>query len=280
MIFSRDDNNILEAYTSVLNSRYKKYRFLKEQKEIEYDSIDEELFKELDLRLSRARFYLQKEHPFYWRILTNLKTVMTYEVPTMAVDDLGNIYINPKFAVNVLDQDGVTAVLVHEAGHVVGLTFFRKKSRDHYLWNVATDYIINRDLLEDGFKLPDYPNFKALLPIKSGDRWIIPKYDNVDITDFTAEKMYSFLKKWQEKEPDKVEEDIEDSENFDQPIDPDQPEPETGEEQEIKIGDIIRDTETNQYGRVTAIDKASGEIDIDPMTKEEVKKHFDKPDIV
>lgn len=274
MIYSKDDNNILEAYSSILNKRYKKYIFLREQKEIEYDTIDEELFKELDLRLSRARFALQKDHPLYWRILSNLKTVMTYEVPTMAVDDLGNIYINPNFAVKVLDQDGVTAVLVHEAGHVVGLSFFRKGSRNHHLWNVATDYIINRDLLEDGFKLPDYPNFKALLPVLNNDRWIIPKYDNVDITDFTAEKMYAFLKKWQEKDPETVEDDIEDSEKFDQPIDPDQPEPEEGEEQEIKIGDIIRDTETNQYGKVTAIDKSSGEIDVDPMTKEEVAEHF------
>ena len=274
MPYLRDDSNISNIYFSILSKNFRKQTLIREQKEQEYDTIDEALFKELDLRLGRSRFDLQKNYPFYWRILINLKTVMTYEVPTMAVDDLGNIYINPKFAVNTLDQDGVTAVLVHECGHIVGLTFFRKGSRNHHLWNVATDYIINRDLLEDGFKLPDYPNFKALLPVKSGDRWIIPKYDSVDITDFTAERMYNFLKKWQEKDPDKVEKDIEESEKFDQPIDPDQPEQEEGEEQEIKIGDVIRATETNQYGRVTSIDKATGEVDFDPMTKKEVEDHF------
>ena len=160
------------------------------QASIEPDEIDPELFKIVDLKLSKGRFWIQKNVPFYWRVLRRLKTVLTYSVPTMAVDDLGNIYMNPDFTANTLDQDGVTAVLAHECGHIMGLSFFRKKYRDHQLWNVATDYVINRGLLSDGFKLPDDDKFRALLPIMRNGRWIIPQYDDVDITDFTAEKMY------------------------------------------------------------------------------------------
>ncbi|NBO98699.1 MAG: VWA domain-containing protein [Proteobacteria bacterium] len=230
MIYDKDMNQIFERYLSVIEKnriQQKPKRLIKEQKEKNAPTIDDETFKELDLRLARSRYVLQKTFPFYWRILNTLKTVMTYDVPTMAVDAIGNIYINPKFATQNLDQDGVTAVLVHECGHVVGLSFFRKGSRNHQLWNVATDYIINRDLSEDGFKLPDSDDFRALLPRKGVDgRWRIEKYGNVDITDFTAEKMYAFIENWQKKDPDKVEDDIEASEKFDQPIDP------TGEEEE------------------------------------------------
>ena len=190
-MYDKDMDQIFERYLSVIEKnriQHKPKKLIREQKEVAVPSISEDVFKELDLRLARSRYVLQKTFPFYWRILNTLKTVMTYDVDTMAVDAIGNIYINPTFATQSLDQDGVTAVLVHECGHVVGLSFFRKGSRNHRLWNVATDYIINRDLLEDGFKLPDSDEFRALLPRKGVDgRWRIEKYGNVDITDFTAE---------------------------------------------------------------------------------------------
>lgn len=275
MIYRKDENSIFEAYVSILNKNRRKQTLLKEQKEIEYDSIDEELFKKADLIINRAKFALENKFPFYWRILEALQTVLSYEVDSMAVDALGNIYINPYFVTETLDQDGVIAVLVHECGHILGLHFFSKGEKDHRLWNVATDYIINRDLLEDGFKLPDGPDFKALLPIKSSnDKWIIPKYDNVDITEFTDVKMYTFIKKWQEKNPEDVEEDIKISEDFDRPIYPD--DPEDVEDKEIQIGNIVRDTENDQYGRVTAINKSTGEIEMEPLTKDEVSEYFKK----
>jgi predicted metal-dependent peptidase len=218
MRYLTEDQKIFNAYLNGLNK--KGLRILSEQDysiSKEAKEMDPELFKEFDLRLARARFFLQKDHSFYWRILNICKTVPTFSVPTMAVDALRNIYINPKFTVNTLDQDGVTAVLVHECGHILGESFFRKGSRDHELWNVATDYIINRDLLEDGFKLPDYENFKALLPKRVNDRWVIEKYDNVDITTFTAERMYEFIKKQQKNKPNTVEEDVQKTQKFDHP---------------------------------------------------------------
>jgi len=282
MIYNKEENAIFEAYLSIRN---KNVSFLKEAKVIQYDSIDEELFKQVDLKLARSRFALQKDFPFYWRVLGTLKTVLTWDVPTMAVDKLNNIYINPTFAVETLDQDGVTAVLVHECGHIVGLTFFRKGSRDHLRWNVATDYIINRDLLDDGFKLPDSDLFRALLPVKNkNDRWIIPKYDEVDITDWTAERMYQFIKKWEETSPQEVKEDIEDSEKFDEPFNPDdfedeeeEDDEETPEDAKINVGDVIRDPDTGRYGVVTSIDHATGEFVCDPIKNSEVGKYLPAP---
>jgi len=240
----RDEKSIMELYSSIYKNVY---TTLKEQNDIEEDNqetVDADLFKEVDRRLSRARIMIRKnkEAQLYYRLLIQLKTLLTYDVPTMAVDAEGNLYINPKFAVEELTPDQVTSILAHEVGHILLRSFPRKKGRDHRGWNVATDYIINKNLLMDGFDLPQ----NCLRPKQDANgRWIIEKYNNVDITDWSAEKVYSYIEKFKQENKEnkeKVEEDEKTSEEFDTPIydEPDTNEEEgenNGEENEQKEGD-------------------------------------------
>lgn len=159
------------------------------------DILDPDTYRELDKKLVKAKFILYKKYPFFGLLLTKLKTVITRDIPTMAVDRIGNIYINPEFVLNDLDQDEVTGVLAHETFHIANLTFFRQRGRIHKLWNIATDYIMNRDLLESGLKLPKM----GCLPVGSPGNWNvhieqtgIPPFD-IDVTDLTAEKLYDAL---------------------------------------------------------------------------------------
>ena len=71
----------------------------------------------------------------------------------MAVDDNSNIYINPEFVLKELSDDETTGVLAHETMHNATLSLFRLRGRNMKLWNIATDYVMNRDLLEMGLKL-------------------------------------------------------------------------------------------------------------------------------
>ncbi len=153
-----------------------------------------EKFKELDMKIVRAKYRLYKDFPFFGLILMRLKTVITTDIPTMAVDDNNNIYINPSFALNDLSFDEMVGVLAHETFHVANLTLFRLRGRHHELWNIATDYIMNRDLLANGLKLPSL----GLIPVNSNDKWSIKvklngKMSTIDITDMTAEELYDAI---------------------------------------------------------------------------------------
>jgi predicted metal-dependent peptidase len=134
-----------------------------------------------------------------------------YGIDTMAVDDNGNIYINANFVINDLTDPEIMGVLAHEVMHIATLSFVRQKGRDQLLWNVATDYIMNRDLLEQGIALPKM----GCLPEKNNnDRWIVtvshmdlnkvksgrsatPTKVKIDVTDMTAEQLYDELTKYQ-----------------------------------------------------------------------------------
>ena len=60
---------------------------------------------------------------------------------TMATDGV-NIYWNDEFVKTLTDKE-IQAVLVHEASHVIWEHPLRIGKRNHAIWNVATDYVIN-----------------------------------------------------------------------------------------------------------------------------------------
>jgi predicted metal-dependent peptidase len=165
--------------------------------ENQYQELSTDELTRLDNLLTRARYELYKRAPYYGILLQNLKTVVTYDVPTMGVDDYGNIYINPNFALKQLSYEEVIGVLLHETLHIANNTFFRKGRKDHTLWNVATDFVMNRDILESGYKLPSI----GCLPLQEGGRWVLPPMEHAmevagtDITDMTAEELYKVFEK-------------------------------------------------------------------------------------
>jgi len=159
--------------------------------------MSDEDFQKFELRLQSAKHQIQRRFPFFYLVLLKLKTVPTYDIPTMAVDNNNNIYINPNFTLNELSFEETIGVLVHEAFHHVNMTFYRGKNKQHKLWNIATDYIMNRDILEMSAALPSL----GLIPKQIGaDKWIIPELKNLDITDMTSEELYAILEDMQSKQ--------------------------------------------------------------------------------
>lgn len=202
--------------------RYKD--LLLEQQAEQGPMMDEKAFRAFEEKLVRAKFRLFKNYPFFGLMLQKLKTVPivpssaasitrraetleSTNIETMAVDNNGNIYINVDFTMNTLSDDEVVGVLAHEVMHMATHTFPRQRGRVMKIWNFATDYIMNRDLLELGLKLPKM----GLIPTNNNGKYIIEIPDaskmkvsnkgkisgvgmtKVDITTMTAEDLYDIL---------------------------------------------------------------------------------------
>ena len=214
MYYQREDARIIHAYKPKKNlttlnesTEYNEAEMAKHLSAEEYSKFEQ--------LVQAARIQLYRKASFFSIVLSQLKVICTYKMPTMAVDDRGNIYMNPRFTYTILAQPltgdakkdaeekgvlpfdirEITGVLAHETMHIVNLTMFRKGARDHQLWNVATDYIMNRDLLIDGFKLPSI----GCIPVNKGGRWIVDMLKqhgtSIDITEMTSEELYEALSK-------------------------------------------------------------------------------------
>jgi len=110
-------------------------------------------------RIIKAKVSLNDQRPFFSYILMNMnveRTKSTENVPTMGVNRYGDLFWNEDF-VKDLTNAQLKGVLAHEVMHITTLTFAREKYRDHMLWNMATDCIINYIILKEGFELPTGP---------------------------------------------------------------------------------------------------------------------------
>jgi hypothetical protein len=215
------------------------------------NGIDPKTWAKLELTIRRCKYALMRKSVFIGNVLARLKICFTNDIDTMAVDDYGNIYISPKFALSI-SEDEVTAVLAHEAFHIINMTFFRKRGRDHELWNIATDYLMNMYLLQDGFKLPEC----GCNPVKKGDRWVIPvlrgtkEIKDTDITELSADDLYNIL--------------------YSIAV----PRNKGGGDSSINVGDVVYDETTKKYGVVTSINPKTNKVQSREIPESEVERHL------
>jgi predicted metal-dependent peptidase len=148
-------------------------------------------------RIIKTKVDLNKSHPFFAYILMNMqveKTNHTDKVPTMAVNQFGDLWWNKEF-VDKMDNDELKFCLAHEVGHVATLTFQRQGMRDPTLWNIATDLCINFMLLDEGFRAPKgilLPDHRGVHVFQSGKDG---KDIHIDLNDKNAEQVYEELAK-------------------------------------------------------------------------------------
>ena len=106
-------------------------------------------------RMIKARAKLMKGNVGMATMLLKLTLIEDNErCKTMATNGI-NIYWNDEFVKSISDEE-IQAVLVHEASHVIWEHPLRKGKRNHELWNIATDYVINSWIAYDlGMHLPE-----------------------------------------------------------------------------------------------------------------------------
>ena len=90
---------------------------------------------------------------FYSTILFNLRQVWTNDIPTAATDGI-KLLINPDWFC-ALTQPKQIGLLIHEVSHVALDHNSRGKNLERKKYNRAADYIINLQITDEGYEIPN-----------------------------------------------------------------------------------------------------------------------------
>lgn len=108
---------------------------------------------ELEKRISASLLRLQTRSPFFATLALFTHIRMTTGVPTAATDGQ-DIFINPEF-VRSLPSPALDGLLLHEVLHAALLHVVRRQTREHQLWNIAADIVVNGMVAQqEGMTLP------------------------------------------------------------------------------------------------------------------------------
>ncbi|MCG3204044.1 MAG: hypothetical protein KCHDKBKB_00747 [Elusimicrobia bacterium] len=106
-----------------------------------------------ELAIARAKIKMLRLLPFFADLTIMMGARVSPEVATAATDG-EYLYYNPKF-IEKLSKEEVIGVLLHEVLHAALGHVWRKKNRDMFKWNIATDYAVNAIIRnEKGTALP------------------------------------------------------------------------------------------------------------------------------
>lgn len=103
-------------------------------------------------RIVRAKSTLLVTQPFFATLLCQIPLRADPSCKTLATNGREIIY-SPDFLSGLTDPQIVFA-LAHEVGHIAYRTMLRRNGRDATRWNMATDYIINGDLIRERIGAP------------------------------------------------------------------------------------------------------------------------------
>jgi predicted metal-dependent peptidase len=126
-------------------------------------------------KLEKAKAQIVLDHPFFAAILLKYPLQERKDIPTLAIDQRGQIYYNPDF-VESLPVPQIVWGLCHEVLHKVGQHQTRRGRREAIKWNFAGDAWIN-DTLDQcaiGQRIPDCVDMKG-----SAQQTVEHIYDNL-----------------------------------------------------------------------------------------------------
>jgi predicted metal-dependent peptidase len=100
-------------------------------------------------RIVTARVGLLLRHPFFGNMATRLNIQAADEWLMTAAVDGRNLFFNTQFF-NAMDNKEIEFVIAHEIFHMVYDHLGRRHDRNPMLYNIAADYIVNNELLDQG----------------------------------------------------------------------------------------------------------------------------------
>ena len=101
----------------------------------------------MKIRLAKAKTALILEHPFIGTVALSMPFLLSREVPTAATNGK-RVLFNPDFC-NELTDEELKFLVAHECLHPMLEHNYRRQERQHRRWNNATDYVINKLLIDD-----------------------------------------------------------------------------------------------------------------------------------
>ena len=91
------------------------------------------------------------KYPFFGSVISNITFKETKGVSTAATN--GEVIVYNEDFMNTLPEKNQVFVLAHEAMHIAFNHIKRGKNKNHEVWNIATDAVINSFLKKDGFEV-------------------------------------------------------------------------------------------------------------------------------
>lgn len=144
--------------------------------------------REIFTKLSQTRVKILSEYPFFGRLLLKLKFGLS-DCET-AFTDMRRIVFDPAFAERLSDRE-LEFVLIHEVLHCALKHCTRGKGKQHLIYNIACDIVVNSTIMEmygtDSFTV-DTEQAMHLAP------------NGIEGREYTAEEIYSMLMKMSPKE--------------------------------------------------------------------------------
>jgi predicted metal-dependent peptidase len=119
-------------------------------------SLNDTQLAELQILMDKTKIALMSktDSAFFTTIAFSLRQVWD-ETERTAYTDSVVMGWNPDFFKKLSPEERLF-VMVHEACHVAYDHMGRLMGREHEMWNIACDHVINLMLLERGFKMPDW----------------------------------------------------------------------------------------------------------------------------
>lgn len=93
------------------------------------------------------------KYPFFGSVVASVDYKENKGITTAGTDGK-TIYYNPDF-LESLSVEQQTFVFAHEVCHIAFNHILRSEGKDHQIWNIATDAVINAFLKRDGLKMID-----------------------------------------------------------------------------------------------------------------------------
>ena len=108
-----------------------------------------------DLAMNKAKIALmtRPDSVFFSTVFFNLTREWSTEVPQLGIDGT-TIKFNPEYFLS-LDRDVRVSTMVHQAMHIAYMHPMRVGGRDIKKYCAAADYVINLQLKDRGFKIPN-----------------------------------------------------------------------------------------------------------------------------
>ncbi len=109
-------------------------------------------------KIQKAKARLMLDHPYFGTIASALKLVENNELLTFSSDGEALRY-NSEY-IDRLNVAEVEFVMANGAMHAVLKHQDRSAGRTQWLWQTATDYVVNSMLVNNGMQLPEYANYE------------------------------------------------------------------------------------------------------------------------
>jgi len=109
-------------------------------------------------KIEKAKAKLMLDHPYFGTVASSLKLEKNNELLTFSSD--GEVMRYNSEYLDKLDVSEVEFVMANGAMHAVLKHQHRSGGRTNWLWQTATDYVVNGMLVKNGMQPPVYANFE------------------------------------------------------------------------------------------------------------------------